>query len=99
MQLIFGSLFRLAKGETCRSSFFPKSVARTQRASEKIRWQLPKVENVPFSGERQSRNAVGALFSTLTGLQEVRSFELDEFIAKDDKVVALGRATPQIATR
>ncbi|HUO00952.1 MAG TPA: nuclear transport factor 2 family protein [Bradyrhizobium sp.] len=67
-----------------------------QSMSEKIKWQLPKVENVPFSGKRQGRNAVAEFFSLLAGLQEARSFELHEFIAAGDKVVALGHYVWQV---
>jgi len=61
-----------------------------QSMSEDITWQLPEVENVPFSGKRQGRGAVGEFFSTLASLQDARSFEPREFIAQGDKVVVLG---------
>ena len=61
-----------------------------QSMSEDIAWQLPEVENVPFSGKRQGRAAVGEFFSALASLQDARSFEPREFIAQGDKVVVLG---------
>jgi ketosteroid isomerase-like protein len=61
-----------------------------QSMSEYITWQLPEIENVPFSGKRQGRGAVGEFFSTLASLQDARSFEEREFIAQGDKVVVLG---------
>ena len=61
-----------------------------QSMSEDITWQLPEVENVPFSGKRQGRDAVGKFFLTLASLQDARLFEPHEFIAQGDKVVVLG---------
>src|SRR4051812_45557456 len=67
-----------------------------QSLSEDITWQLPEVENVPFSGKRQGRGAVGEFFSTLASLQDARSFEPREFIAQSDKVVVLGHYDWQV---
>jgi hypothetical protein len=67
-----------------------------QSMSEDITWQLPKVENVPFTGRRQGRGAVGEFFSTLASLQDARSFEPREFIAQGDKVVVLGHYVYQV---
>ena len=61
--------------------------------SDDVSWQLPKVENVPFSGKRQGREAVGQFFSTLAEVQDVVSFEPREFVAQNDKVVVLGTYT------
>jgi len=58
--------------------------------SDDISWQLPEIENVPFSGKRQGREQVGQFFATLADAQEVKRFEPREFIAEGDKVVALG---------
>ncbi len=67
-----------------------------QSMSQDITWQLPEVENVPFSGKRQGRGAVGEFFSMLASLQDARSFEPREFIAQDDKVVVLGHYVWQV---
>ena len=67
-----------------------------QSMSQDITWQLPEVENVPFSGKRQGRGAVGEFFSMLASLQDARSFEPREFIAQGDKVVALGHYVWQV---
>ena len=40
-----------------------------QSMSEDITWQMPEIENVPFSGKRQGRGAVGEFFSTLASLR------------------------------
>ena len=58
--------------------------------SDDVSWQLPEIENVPFSGKRQGREAVGQFFSQVNEGQEVLSFEPREFVAQGDKVVALG---------
>lgn len=67
-----------------------------QSMSEEVTWQLPEIENVPFAGKRQGRDAVGEFFSTLASLQDARSFEPREFIAQGDKVVALGHYVWQL---
>ena len=67
-----------------------------QSMSEDVTWQLPEIENVPFSGKRQGRGAVGEFFSTLASLQEPSSFEEREFIAQGDKVVVLGHYVWQV---
>lgn len=57
---------------------------------EGIRWQTPKVENAPFSGDRDGLDAVTEFFSQLIDAEEFTRFEPLEFIAQDDKVVVLG---------
>lgn len=59
--------------------------------SEDITWQLPEVENVPFSGRRQGLEQVSAFFASLLDSQESLQFEPREFVAQNDRVVALGR--------
>lgn len=58
--------------------------------AEDVTWQLPEIENVPFSGRREGRGQVGEFFSLLSGDQDVVQFEPREFVAQNDKVVALG---------
>ena len=58
--------------------------------SDDIEWQLPEVENVPFTGKRTGRAAVGEFFALVGTNQDVLSFEPREFIAQGDKVVSLG---------
>jgi uncharacterized protein len=55
-----------------------------------IEWQLPTVEGVPFTGKRQGREAVEQFFASVAEHQEVLQFEPREFIAQENKVVALG---------
>lgn len=58
--------------------------------SEDIEWQLPEIENVPFSGKRRGQEQMGQFFTSLVDTQEVQHFEPREFVAQGDKVVALG---------
>ncbi len=58
--------------------------------SEDIEWTLPTIENVPFSGSRRGRNKVGEFFAAIAEHQESLQFEPRDFVAQDDKVVALG---------
>jgi len=58
--------------------------------SEDVDWRLPKIEGVPFSGERRGRGQVSEFFTTLADSQDSVSFEPREFVAQGDKVVALG---------
>jgi hypothetical protein len=58
--------------------------------SDDIEWQLPEIENVPFAGKRRGHEQMGQFFASLVDTQEVQHFEPREFIARGDKVVALG---------
>jgi uncharacterized protein len=58
--------------------------------SDGIEWELPKVENMPFSGKRQGRDAVGQFFASVNEQQDVIQFEPREFVAQGNKVVSLG---------
>jgi uncharacterized protein len=59
--------------------------------SEDIQWQLPDIENVPFAGNRQGREAVGQFFASLAEAQDVLEFAPKDFIASENKVVVLGQ--------
>lgn len=58
--------------------------------ADDVRWQLPEIEGVAFSGTRMGVEGVKQFFSMLADTQEVRSFEPGEFIAQGERVVALG---------
>lgn len=58
--------------------------------SEDVTWQLPEIENAPFSGRRQGQQQVAEFFSLLANDQDSLQFEPREFVAQNDKVVALG---------
>jgi ketosteroid isomerase-like protein len=53
-------------------------------------WIIPTIANVPFSGARRGRAQVGEFFATLAQQQEAVRFEPRDFVAGDDRVVALG---------
>lgn len=59
--------------------------------AEDIDWRLPEIENVPFSGSKKGRDEVTGFFASLADSQESLAFEPLEFVAQNDKVVALGR--------
>ncbi len=58
--------------------------------SEDVQWVTAEIEGVPTGGTRQGRGQVGEFFQTLSDLQEARQLELREYVAQDDRVVALG---------
>jgi uncharacterized protein len=58
--------------------------------SEDIQWVTAEVEGVPVGGTWRGRDQVGRFFQTLSDVQEARQFEPREFVAQDDRVVALG---------
>ena len=55
-----------------------------------IEWELPEIENVPFSGKRRGKSEVQEFFSTLAASQDAVQFIPMEFITQGDKVVVLG---------
>ncbi|SNT09211.1 hypothetical protein SAMN06265795_113105 [Noviherbaspirillum humi] len=58
--------------------------------AENIVWEIPTVDNIPFSGTRHGRDEVASFFTELSDAQTPRQFEPREYIAQDDKVVVLG---------
>src|SRR6266496_1403679 len=58
--------------------------------SDDIEWQLPEIENVPFAGKRRGHEQMGQFFESLVDTQEVQHFDPREFIARGDRVLALG---------
>jgi ketosteroid isomerase-like protein len=58
--------------------------------TDDVLWQLPEMENVPFSGTWQGHDGVRKFFETVFRLQDVLEFEPREFIAQRDTVVVLG---------
>ena len=61
--------------------------------SDDIEWDLPKVENVPFSGRRRGIEQVSEFFRILASEQDILEFNPREYIAQGDKVVCLGNYT------
>jgi uncharacterized protein len=58
--------------------------------SEDVEWVVPRPEGVPLGGTYNGVEEVGQFFSSLGDTQEARQFEPREFVAQDDRVVALG---------
>jgi len=58
--------------------------------SEDVQWVTAEIEGVPVGGTWQGREQVGQFFQTLSEAQEPGQFEPREFVAQDDRVVALG---------
>ncbi len=65
-------------------------VALVDQVTDDIVWQLPEVEGVALSGTRTGRDGVTEFFATVARDQDVIEFEPREFVAQNDKVVALG---------
>jgi ketosteroid isomerase-like protein len=55
-----------------------------------ISWELPEIENVPFAGKRNGREAVAEFFALVGTSQEPMRFEPIDFVAQGDRVVSLG---------
>jgi uncharacterized protein len=58
--------------------------------SDDVTWQLPAMENVPFSGKRTTPAGVGEFFALVNENEEAVRFEPREMVAQGDKVVSLG---------
>lgn len=58
--------------------------------TDDVKWELPVVEGIPFSGKRRGRDEVEKFFHLLDKHQEVRKFHRQEFIAQGDKVIVMG---------
>ena len=58
--------------------------------SDDVIWQLPVMENVPFSGKRTTPAGVGEFFALLGENEEPLRFEPRAMVAQGDKVVSLG---------
>ena len=66
--------------------------------SEDVQWVTAEVEGAPLGGTWRGREQVGQFFQSLSDIQEVRQFEPSEFVAQDDRVVALGHYAWHVKT-
>jgi ketosteroid isomerase-like protein len=58
--------------------------------ADDVEWITPgPPELMPVAGKRRGRQEVAEFFSTLNEQEDVESFEIQEYIAQGDKVVAL----------
>jgi len=64
--------------------------------SEDIDFQMPEIENVPFSGRHQGREATARFFKLVSESQDVLEFNPQEFMAQGDKVVVLGNSSYRV---
>lgn len=64
--------------------------------AENIGWEVPEIENAPFSGSREGIEAVGKFFEQLVEAEDITRFEPLEFIAQNDKVVVLGESAATV---
>jgi len=55
-----------------------------------IVWELPEIQNVPFAGKRNGREAVADFFAVVNVSQEVLRFDTMGYVAQGDRVVSLG---------
>jgi uncharacterized protein len=53
-------------------------------------WQTPQVPNVPHGGTYNGVSEVANFFASMNNTEDVQKFEIREFIAQGDRVVALG---------
>jgi ketosteroid isomerase-like protein len=60
---------------------------------ENIDWTTPGPPEVPFSGQRRGRAAVGEFFRLLADTLDFQRFEPKEFVAQGDTVIVLGEDT------
>ena len=58
--------------------------------AQDIEWDEPDVPGLPFAGKRQGRDSVAEFFRMVAAVQQIREFRPAEFIAQNDRVVALG---------
>lgn len=64
--------------------------------ADNILWQVPEIENAPFTGVREGKPAVAEFFKLLSENETFDRFEPLEFIAQNDKVVVLGEVAATV---
>jgi ketosteroid isomerase-like protein len=65
--------------------------------AEDVIWETPgPADALPFAGVHRGRDEVAAWFTKLNELEEVQRFEPEDFLAKGDKVVVLGRSRVRV---
>jgi ketosteroid isomerase-like protein len=58
--------------------------------ADDIEWDIPEMNGLRFSGKRRGRAEVAEFFGMVAQVQQLRSFEPQEFFADADRVVVLG---------
>ena len=64
--------------------------ALVELLSEEITWELPSSAGVPFSGTFHGKQGVLNFFQQVAAANDFHEFNVTDFIADGDKVVALG---------
>jgi ketosteroid isomerase-like protein len=64
-----------------------------QMATDDVEWETPGPSDIPTSGKYKGAEQLRQFFSKLTNTFEPVSFAPQEFIAQNDRVVALGEYT------
>lgn len=67
-----------------------------EHLSEDIAFSVPEVENSPYGGIWCGRAGVEKYFELLDLAEDITDFEPREFIARDDRVIVLGRSTSTV---
>ena len=58
--------------------------------SDDINWELPQSAGTAFSGVFKGKNGVLEFFQQVAATNDMHEFDIDDFVASDDKVIALG---------
>jgi len=58
--------------------------------SDDVEWQLPEVENIPFTGKRTGLESIGQFFAQVNEAQDVLQFEPGLYVAQGNKVAVQG---------
>ncbi|ALK98785.1 hypothetical protein AB595_02160 [Massilia sp. WF1] len=58
--------------------------------ADDIDWDIPEMPGLVFSGRRRGRGEVAEFFGMVAQVQQLRSFEPQEFFGDGDRVVVLG---------
>jgi uncharacterized protein len=65
--------------------------AMVEMMTEDVDWTFPGIRvPSPYAGQFKGRVAVGKFFESLAANEDLQAFEVREFIAEGDSVVALG---------
>ena len=66
------------------------------RLSDEIEWRVAGPSELPYAGTHRGRGEVAKFFQTFDQAAEFEVFEPREYLAKGDKVVALGHERQRI---
>jgi ketosteroid isomerase-like protein len=64
--------------------------------AEDVEWSFPQPAGIPWGGERRGHRGVADFLDTMTATLVVEQFTPLEFLARDDRVVVLGRERMRI---